>query len=380
VIGRSAAGAVWKESTALQHLITSEIKSIREQQKTLIKQGKIGYATILIILSCIITNVILAFVLPDYPTLFIAASIYLQMIYFLTLLIPIGGGRARIPKERIRRAFSTLYQTGIIPSTDRFTRIMLDVFLINSRSLATGFLCIFSLDLIFTGLAWYSGMFSGTAAAVILFQVLTILTFYLLLLRLEPGTVRFRQEITWMKGTLAGGMVPSWLTAVLFGTASLMGLFVILSTIIILPGMTIKAFLSLSGLEDLTNLTLYIGIISISQYFIVRFFHSGSSAKMAAHFSEIRILMLETASKVDFMIPAGDDVRVPRLPAVEDAPITAANALLESRIYRLDLRTFFGAFPIYLVNPDFSVLFDEKVITVITGFLKRAGSTEIHKG
>jgi hypothetical protein len=101
---------------------------------------------------------------------------------------------------------------------------------------------------------------------------------------------------------------------------------------------------------------------------------------MAAHFSEIRILMLETASKVDFMIPAGDDVRVPRLPAVEDAPITAANALLESRIYRLDLRTFFGAFPIYLVNPDFSVLFDEKVITVITGFLKRAGSTEIHKG
>ena len=53
----------------------------------------------------------------------------------------------------------------------------------------------------------------------------------------------------------------------------------------------------------------------------------------------------------------------------------AAGALLESRMYRLELRTLFGTFPVYLVNPDFSVLFDEQVIAVITGYLKGAGSS-----
>jgi hypothetical protein len=377
MLGRGAAGAVWQEGAAFQQLIRNEIHVVRERQQALLTQGKTGYATLLILLSCIITNVISFLALPEYIPLFIAASVYLHMFYFLTLLIPIGEGTVRFPTAEIRRIFSTLYHTGIIPSTDRFTRIMLDAFFINSRTLSSGFFCIFTIDLLYTGIAYYGGLFSLRTVAVISFQVVAILIFYFLLWRFDPGTARFKQGIAGMKGTLAGKRYPSWLIAVMFVIGALLVLFVILSTIILLPGITLKAFLSLSGIGDLTNLFLFITLIAVSQYFIVRFFHGIMSSRMAERFSEFRIVLLQTVSDGGSgSVPEGTDEQDAPRPATSGGSMrNAAGALLESRMYRLELRTLFGTFPVYLVNPDFSVLFDEQVIAVITGYLKGAGSS-----
>jgi hypothetical protein len=299
------------------------------------------------------------------------------MFYFLTLLIPIGEGTVRFPTEEIRRIFSTLYHTGIIPSTDRFTRIMLDAFFINSRTLSSGFFCIFTIDLLYTIIAYYAGQFSLRTVAVISFQLVAILIFYFLLWRFDPGTARFKQGIEEVKGTLAGKRYPSWLIGMIFVIGALLVLFVILSTIILLPGITLKAFLSLSGIEDLTNLFLFITLIAVSQYFIVRFFHGIMSSRMAERFSEFRIVLLQTVSYGGSgSVPEGTDEKDAARPATSGGTMrNAAGALLESRMYRLELRTLFGTFPVYLVNPDFSVLFDEQVIAVITGYLKGAGSS-----
>jgi len=378
MLGRGAAGAVWQEGAAFQQLIKNEIHVVRERQQTLLTQGKTGYATILILLSCIIINVISFLAIPEYIALFIAASVYLHMFYFLTLLIPIGEGTVRFPTAQIRKIFSTLYHTGIISATDRFTRIMLDAFFINSRTLSSGFFCIFTIDLLFTGIAYYAGPFSLRTVAVISFQVVAILTFYFLLWRFDPGTARFKQGIRGMKGTLAGKRYPSWLIAVIFVTGALLVLFVILSTIILLPGITLQAFLSLSGIEDLTNLFLFIALIAVSQYFIVRFFHGIMSSRMAERFSESRIVLLQTVSEGESgsVFKETDEHDATTRPATSGESMrNAAGALLESKIYRLELRTLFGTFPVYLVNLDFSVLFDEQVIAVITGYLKGAGSS-----
>jgi hypothetical protein len=377
MLGRGEAGAVWQEGAAFQQLIKNEIHVVRERQQTLLTQGKTGYATILILLSCIIINVISFLAIPEYIALFIAASVYLHMFYFLTLLIPIGEGTVRFPTAQIRKIFTALYHTGIIPATDRFTRIMLDAFFINSRTLSSGFFCIFTIDLLFTGIAYYAGLFSLRTVAVISFQVVAILTFYFLLWRFDPGTARFKHGIRGMKGTLAGKRYPSWLIAVIFVTGALLVLFVILSTIILLPGITLQAFLSLSGIEDLTNLFLFIALIAVSQYFIVRFFHGIMSSRMAERFSESRIILLKTVSEGESgsVFKETDEHDATRPATSGESMRNAAGALLESKIYRLELRTLFGTFPVYLVNLDFSVLFDEQEIAVITGYLKGAGSS-----
>jgi hypothetical protein len=377
MFGSGAAETVRQEGAALRQLVSNEIGLVREQRQVLLAQGTTGYVTIFILLSCIIMNLYAYLSLPDYFALFIAASLFLHMGYFITLLVPIGEGTLRFPAGEIQKFFSVLYHTGIIPATDRFTRILLDVFFMNSRTLCFGFFCLFSLDVLFTGAGYYAGIFSSAIVTVILFQVLAFLVFYILLWRLEPGTTRFKQVISGMKDSLAGRRYPVWLIAALFGAVALLVLLVILSLIILLPGMTVKAFLSRSGLGDFTGLFLFIGLLAASQYFIVRFFHGIASTAMAARVSEHRIRMLQTASEGAGVIPAGmarDDAVSSA--ATRDALRNAAESLLESRIYRLERRTLFGAFPVYLVNPDFSVIFDEEVIAVITGYLKGAGSLD----
>ena len=373
--GYDTAGAIRQEGATFEQLIRNEIRSVKEQQKTLMQQGRAGYATIAVLVACICINLLALFAVPHYPALFIAASIYLQMFYFITLRIPVGGGKVGFEKDQILKVFSTLYHTGIIRTTDRFTRIFMDVFFINSRALAPGFLCVFAIDFLFVITTIWSGTALEPSAAIILFQVIAILAFYFLLFRFEPGTARFKEEVSDMKGALAG-RYPSWLVGVMFVTAALLVLLLIVSTIILLPGVTIQAFMSLAGLEEMTNLFLFIGIIAVSQYFVVRFFHGIASTRMADAFSKNKIQMLECAGREEASAREGDDmagqagVSTGRTGPCE----IAAGALLEAKIFRLGLRTMGGLFPVYLVDLDFSVLFDKRVMAVITGYFRGAGS------
>ncbi len=372
--------ALLYEGTAIHRLITDEIATLREQQQVLKKQGRTGIITAVILVLCVAANVAALILLPEYPAFFITASCYLYMVYFITLLIPLGRGTFRFPLEEIRQFFSTLYTTGIIQTTDRFARIFLDAFFINSRALCSGFVLIFSLDIVYA-LAWYhAGMIPPPALQIILFQAVAILVFYFFLWRFEPGTTQFREEIRGIRGAFTGKWYPSWAITLLFGTAALLVLLVIISTIILLPGMTVQTFLSLSGLKSVEHFFIVTGLLLVSQYFIVRFFHGIASERMAAQFSEIRITALQSVDEKQE--PAGSPDNGSEgfgKTMSEEEMRNAAGALLESRIYRLDRQTLWGTFPVFLVNLDFSVVFDKQVLGAITGYLKGAGLRESHK-
>jgi len=373
--GRSATGALWQESTAIHQLIKNEIHILKDQQRSLQTKGRIGYITIIILIACIFVNCAFLATVKDYPSLFIAASFYLYMVYFITLLIPLEKGARSLPFYRIRQFFITLYHSGIIQTTDRFTHIFLDVFFINSRALFGGFLVIFSCDLILAFIGFFRGAFSSTALLAILFQSLAILIFYFLVWKFEPYSTRFRNEMGELKGRFVKKRVPQWIITLLFGTAALLVLFVILSAIILLPGLTVKTLLTITGLEELSNLIILIGTLVFSQYFIVRFFHGISSEQMAARLSETKITKLQSTwigSGVE-LPPATVSHRTAGMSA--DERREAVGTLLESKIYQMELRTIFGAFPVYIVNPDFSVILDEQVLALITGYLRNAGSS-----
>jgi hypothetical protein len=374
MLGSGAAGVVWQEGLAFRNLVENEIHMAGEQRRALLTQGKTGYATIAILLACIAAIVIVFFIHPYFIGLFIAASLYLHMAYFITLLIPVGRGSIRFPHEEVRSFFSTIYHTGIIPATDRFARILFDVFLINSRTLFFGVLCIFAADTLLSVLAYSTGMFTLKTTMLIFFQISAFVIFYYLVWRFEPGSIRFREGVNGLKGALATRSYPQWFIGILFAAGALIILLVILTTIILLPGITVHAFLTLIGLENLGNLFLLIGILAVSQYFILRFLHGIASAQMAEQFFASRLSLLKYAGGMEeHDLQKKSGVAQSRM-TPGDSKQCAAYVLLQSRIVRLELNTLLGTFPVYLVNPDFSVIFDVKVMAVITGYIKGAAS------
>jgi hypothetical protein len=373
----SAADLIWQEGDAIHQLIKKEIHALHEQQRILRAQGRMGLITMGIVLLCIAVHVVLFFTLGDwYLPLFITASFYLYMVYFITLLIPLGTGAIGFPVQEIRKFFAALHRSGIIPTTDRLTGILLDIFFINSRTLFYGFSVIFSADLLFAFAGYFSGDFSTITVLVILFQVLCILVFYFCVWKFEPYSIRFHRDVTAIRGKLVAGKYSQRLVSSLFGIAAVFVLFVIIATIILLPGVTVKTLLSLTGFNNLSNPVILLGILLGSQYFIVRFFHGMSSARMAEQFSETNMFHLQSAQvrqHAELSLEDGPEADFGRS---ADALREAAGVLLEQKMFKVDVRTIGGAFPVFIVNPDFSVILDRDVLALITGFLGRAGTAE----
>lgn len=377
MVPRSPADISFPESATIRQLMRDEIRALNERQRLLRAQGRTGSITIIILLLCILVNfAFFLFLKDDYLALFITASFYLYMVYFITLIIPLGAGTAQLPLHEIKKFFTTMYHSGVIPTTDRFMHIFLDIFFINSRTLFAGFLVIFSCDLLFSLIGYLYGFFSGMAVGVILFQSLSILTFYFCVWKFEPYSIQFHRDVREMKGKLVTKKYPRRVVSLMFGISALFLLFVILSTIILLPGITVKTLLTLTGLEDLGNPAILVGTLLASQYFIVRFFHGISSARMAEQFAQEKISRLQSAQGggEEQRSPAHSPDALP--PHSGDALRAAAGLFLELKIFQVELRTLGGAFPVYIVNPDFSVILDKEVLATITGFLQRAGSSE----
>jgi len=345
---------------------------VQEQQRELRKQGQSGYITIIILLLCIFINAPFFLMLKDFFALFITASFYMYMIYFITLLVPIGAGVQSFHLERIRQFFSTLYHNGIISTTDRFTHIFLDVFLINSRVLLQGFLIVFLCDLLFATIGFIRGDFSTWATVVIMFQSISIILFYFLVWRFEPYSTKFQTGVQGLKDMFINRQYPSWIITLTFSAAALLLLFAILSTIILLPGFTVKTLLTLTGLKNLGNFVFLIVILIMSQYFVVRFFHGISSRRMATQFSDAKIGRLQLLQKGYSTTLSTSNSPLENQSQSADEICQATGSLLESKIYHVEIRDIYGLFPVFIVNPDFSVILDEQVIKIITGYFQHA--------
>jgi hypothetical protein len=379
LIGRGTADTLWQETAAIQQLIKNEIHAVHEQQRELRTQGQTGYITIIILLLCIFLNVAFLLMLKDYFALFITASFYMFMIYFITLLVPIGAGVQSFRLERIRQFFSTLYHNGIISTTDRFTHIFLDVFLINSRVLFQGFLIVFLCDLVFATIAFIKGDFSTWTTVVIMFQSISIILFYFLVWRFEPYSTKFQTGVQGLKDMFINRRYPAWIITLTFSTAALLLLFAILSTIILLPGFTVKTLLTLTGLENLGNFVFLIVILIMSQYFVVRFFHGISSERMATQFSDAKIGHLQLLQKGYPATPSTSNGSLENQSPSTDEIREVTSGLLKSKIYHVEVRDIYGLFPVFIVNPDFSVILDEQMIKIITGYFQHVGSSGIDR-
>jgi xanthosine utilization system XapX-like protein len=293
--------------------------------------------------------------------MFVAASFYLNMFYFLTLLVPTNPGAADLKKPEIAKFHAWLRDNGITSGTRQFTRIFINMFFMNSRALTFGIGLLFAVDIVFTLIA-YAGGLPPQIALFVIVQSLIIIVFYGLIWKIEPFTSTFADNIDQVRTRLSRDL-PPWIISILFLTGFLVVVFVFLTTIILLPGVTLNAFMTQSGLTELAYLFLPLGILAVSQYFIIRAIHGKTSRTMAERLMDYREHLLR-----NLIADAGE-----RSAGPDDAEqrYEATSRLLESRIYQIKKNTLLGAFPVCVIDLDFSVMMDSTTLTAIKGYIRK---------
>ncbi len=350
----------------LHQLIRREIDSERERQRTLRTKGARGVITLTLLAVSILINLALFLTADKHPALFIIASYFLFMVYFITLFIPMDKQYRSFKGLEITRTLTKLRELGIIRSTDRFSRVFINAFFVNCRTLFYGFALLFSLDIVFAIHKYRDGTFTMQTAGIVIFQSAAIIVFYYLVWKWEPYSPDFFRNITGVKQKLVTKRFPQRLATFLLwmlGALALVGAF---TAVILLPGITVQSVLSIDDVQEVSDLFLQIVILVISQYFILRYIHGITSLSMATRFSERKAQYLSQQIE-DTGDPALTDNGTPPPLSQSDAFCEKTAILLESRIYQVKERTIWGTFPVYIINPDFSAVLDQRSLGTIIG-------------
>ena len=316
---------------------------------------------IIILFMCVLTNVLFSLVRSDYIALFIAASFYLNMFYFITLLIPTNFKKTNLPAANISRFRIWLREIGVKSGTSQITRLFANALFINSRTLSLGLGLIFSIDIVFALIHYYQGLPLFTTIVVIV-QCAIIVTFYLLVWKMEPFSMTYVKKVEQVKSSLHRQKLPTRLITAMFIFGFLLAIFLFVTTMVYLPGITLGAFIDQSQLNELGHLFGLLAILAISQYFIVRYIHGITSRAMA-----VRLFDFKESSLTDLL-----EREKPGLSGnsnLDKNPLEISARLLESKIYIIRRNSLGGAFPVFVVDLDFSVMMDNPTLTAIKGYI-----------
>ena len=352
-----------RDTISLGQIIRDELSAAETRRREFFLQQEPYHLQRLILALCFLTNIFFFIARSDYIVLFIAASFYLNMFYFITLLVPTSPGAARLQKPEIAKFHAWLWDNGIRSGTRQFTRIFINTFFMNCRALTFPFILLFSIDIVFTLIIWYAGLVPATITLFVILQSLIIITFYGLVGKVEPFTAEFAQNIDRIRDRLSRDLPPV-VISLLFLTGFLAIVFLFLTTIILLPGITLNAFLTESGLTQLAHMILLLGILAVSQYFIIRTLHGKRSRAMAERLMDYReMLLVSLAEDVEREMISGTT-------RDRESRYEMTTRLMESRIYQIKCNSLLGAFPVYVVDLDFSVMMDTTTLTAIKGYLR----------
>jgi len=238
----------------------------------------------------------------------------------------------------------------------------MNVFFINSRTLASGIGLIFSADLLFTAIAFFTMDVPHLTLLLVVSQELMIIIFYAIVWKVEPFSAKFVRNVEKVKDRMHHERIPSWLITALFFSGFLVSFIFFMTTIILLPGITVNMFLSQSGLSEIGYLVFLLAALAFSQYFVVRYIHGMSSRHMARRLFDCKEQALAGLNGCDFQKVPGPDNPESRL--------NLTTILLESKIYQIQRNSLAGLFPVFVVNLDFSVMMDSSVLTAINGYIQ----------
>jgi hypothetical protein len=328
----------------IEKLIHEELSAVRKSRATLMTDPGHPHIHIGILLLCIGINLFYFLYRPDYFVLFIAASFYVNMYYFIIVLVLQNVKKSSWTKTDLSQFKNRLKEIGMKSGTTRFTKLFSNTIFMNSRTLSLGICLLFAIDILYTMWAYFFMELPLRPAAIVISQCAIIIVFYLLVWKVKLFSLKYvKRTVLFLIGFL--------FAAILFFT-----------TIIILPGITLSAFLVQSRLSELGDLFVLLAVLGISQYFIVRSIHGSTSRTMAEDFFDYKEhLLLNLQDKVS---SANN--------SAENRSETTAR-LLETKIYTIKRNTISGFFPVFVVDLDFSVMLDSTTEAVIMRYIGNTG-------
>lgn len=355
------AGSGSSPDLPFSQVIGNELSEVRKKRAGLMTLPETPRIHLIVLVLCAGINILFFFARNDYLALFIAASFYLNMYYFITLLIPTNFNKTNLPKADIARFRLWLKEVGVTSGTARFTRLFINSLLINSRTLSLGIGLIFTIDIFYAIRAYTLGL-PLMITLIVISQCIVIVVFYLLVWKMEPFSATYVKKVEMIKSSLHRQNLPPRLVTATFVLGFILVIFLFLTTIILLPGMTLNAFLDKSKLTELGHVFALIAVLATSQYFIIRYIHGITSRTMANRlfdWKEDALSDLFNKMKSDTS-DRYDDIK-------NRTEITTL--LLESRIYAIKRNTVAGTFPVFVVDLDFSVILDSTTLTAIRGYI-----------
>jgi hypothetical protein len=281
------------------------------------------------------------------------------MYYFITLLIPQNFNKnAGLPKADISRFRSWLKEIGLTSGTARFTKLFINSLFINSSTLSLGISLIFTIDILYVIRAYTTMELPVRTTIIVISQCVIIIVFYLLVWKLEPFSMKYVKSVEKVKRRLIHEKLPSRIITIMFLIGFLVALVLFLTTIILLPGITLQAFLDESQLTKLGNLVALLAILAISQYFIIRYIHGNTSRTMADRLFDYKENVLLDLQNTVVSGNTNPENRA-----------ETTTRLLETKIYSIKRNTLNGFFPVFVVDLDFSVILDSTTRTAIRGYI-----------
>jgi hypothetical protein len=347
---------------SLKQIIRNELSAVQQSRAELMTSGGHQGFLVFVLLACVIVNVVLSLVRPDYFGLFIAASFYLNMYYFITLLIPTNFQASSLPAADLSRFHTWLKEIGVTTGTTQFTRLFINSLFMNSRALSLGIGLIFSIDIVFVLIHYARGELPFRTMVIVMTPCAIIVIFYLLVWKVEPFSTTYVKKVEAAKRTLHRQKLPPQLVAAMFIFGFLIAIFLFLTTMIYLPGVTLNAFLDQSQLTQLGHLFSLLAILAFSQYFIIRYIHGFTSRSMADRIFDFKEQSLQELLDRENETLAGSVTS-------NENPLETSALLLESKIFIIKRNTLAGTFPVFVVDLDFSVMMDSTTLTAIKGYI-----------
>lgn len=350
------------EALPLREVIESELSAVKKTRAELMPHRGPRGIQFLTLAACILINIIFFLTRSDYFGVFIAASFYLNMYYFITLIIPTNFNKTNPPAADLSRFQAWLKEIGVTSGATQFTRLFINSLFINSRALSLGIGLIFSIDIVFTVIDYFGEGLPIRTTAIVIFQCAVIVTFYLLVWKIEPFSITYIKKVEGVKRSLHRQKLPPQLITGMFIFGFLTAIFLFLVTIIWLPGVTLQAFLNYSQLTELGHLFALVAILAISQYFIIRYIHGITSRSMAERLFDFKETALTDLLDTDMTASPG-------IPNPAESPFETSKLLLETKIFIVKRKTIGGTFPVFIVDLDFSVMLDNTTLTAIRGYI-----------
>jgi hypothetical protein len=350
------------DNISLREVIRDELSTVKKSRADLMTpEGPRGIHVVTLAV-CILINLIFFLTRSDYFGLFIAASFYLNMYYFITLIIPTNFNTTGLPAADFSRFQAWLREIGVTSGISRFTRLFINSLFINSRALSLGIGLIFSIDIVFTLFEYFRGGLGLRTTIIVITQCAIIVIFYLLVWKIEPFSTTYVKKVEGVKSRLRQQKLPASLVAAMFIFGFLIAIFLFLVTIIYLPGVTLHSFLDYSGLTELGHLFGLLAVLAISQYFIIRYIHGITSRAMAERLFDSKENLLTD-------ILDTENTALPEIPNPDQSQFETSQLLLEEKIFMVKRNTVGGAFPVFVVDLDFSVMMDSTTLTAIKGYI-----------